>query len=510
MKQFRIQTVVVLILALFMGTAGIEAAWTHDIGAVSLFAELGTSKPTGTNITVSQIEGSYLGNYYPDIYTNEFTGKTFADKTAMATGFSLHATMVGKYFYGRSSSISPNINHVDCYWEEDWRDTGFLAGGAGGAPAVETNRIQNHSWVGNSSSASNYVRRLDYAIDRDGFTCVAGLNNTNDSIPGLLGHTYNGIVVGRTDGSHSVGPTLFDESGRVKPDIVAPFSFTSYATPAVGSCAALLMETADKRALTNASLPQAIKALLMAGATKTEFGTNWNRTASQPLDDHYGAGELNIYNSWHILTNGEQNAGATSLVNHIGWDYEELTAATSRWYFFDVPTNHAPSRFSTILTWHRKIEDGNPGPAFSPTAFVANLDLFLYQAKDFTPTNLVDHSTSQVDNVEHVFQEALPAGSYALKVTSDAEAKYGLAWRKAPAAIPVFTETSYLSNTGFVLKVSTSPNVLYGIQATTNLLDGDSWTNLATQTPATSLWTFVDANASNYLYRYYKAFVEPE
>lgn len=509
MKQLCTRMTMALILALFTGTAKVKAAWTHDIGAVSLFAELGASKPTGTNITVSQIEGSYLGNYYPDIYTNEFSGKTFVDKTAMATGSSLHATMVGKYFYGRSSSISPNINHVDCYWEEDWRDAGFLSGGDGGGPAVETNRIQNHSWIGNSGSDSNYVRRLDYAIDRDGFTCVAGLNNTNDAIPGLLGHTYNGIVVGRTDGSHSAGPTLFDEAGRVKPDIVAPFTFTSYATPAVGSCAALLMETADKHALTSATMPQTIKALLLAGATKTEFGTNWNRTASRPLDEHYGAGEINIYNSWHILTNGEQNASATSLVNHIGWDYSELPAAGTNWYFFDSPDSHAPSRFSVVLTWHRKISDP-PGGGFNPQAFLANLNLYLYEADGFATNDLVDMSTSQVDNVEHIFQGALPPGRYALKVTSDAEAEYGLAWHKAPAAIPEFTETSYHSNTGFVIKVSTSPNVFYGIQATTNLMDGSSWTNLATQIPSTSLWTFVDAKATNLIYRYYKAFVAPD
>jgi len=510
MNRLNMKTMAALMLALFAGNAVRAADWTVYAGWTLLTNELGAAMPDGTNIAVSQIEGEVAANvYFPGTSNAAFAGKIFNDKTGTHIGESYHASTVGSNFYGLTSA-APGIGYIDVYKNSHWLGDGFLWPATGGDPLIETNRIQNHSWVGTSSVASNYIRRLDYAIDRDGFTCAVGLNNLTNPIPELLSYTYNGIVVGRSSGVHSTGPTTNDVAGRVKPDMVAPGSQVSWSVPMVSGCAVLLMDTADEFGWTNGGRPQTIKALLMAGATKTEFGTNWDRTAWRPLDERFGAGELNIYNSWKILTNGEQNASATSVVKHIGWDYNEPAAAETNWYFFDMPTNHAPSRFSTILTWHRKITDGNPGPTFSPNAFVANLDLFLYQAAEFTPTNLLDHSTSQVDNVEHVFQTNLPCGRYALKVTSDSDAKYALAWYKAPAAIPVFNEVSYLSSTGFVLKVGTSPNVLYGIQATTNLLDADSWTNIGSATPATSLWIFVDAKATNYSCRFYKAFVDPE
>ena len=58
----------------------------------------------------------------------------------------------------------------------------------------------------------------------------------------------------------------------------------------------------------------------MAGATKQEFANwtdpatteptpnPWNRTPTQPLDDMFGAGELNVYNSYLIQLGG-QHAG---------------------------------------------------------------------------------------------------------------------------------------------------------------------------------------------------------
>lgn len=510
MDRMNLKTMTVLILVLLAGDSVHSADWTVYAGWTLLTNELGTAMPDGTNIAVSQIEGEVAANvYFPGTNAAAFAGKIFNDKTGTHIGESYHASTVGSNLYG-AAGAAPGIGYIDVYKNSDWLGDGFLWPATGGDPLTETNCIQNHCWVGTSSVASNYIRRLDYAIDRDGFSCVVGLNNVTSPIPELLSYTYNGIVVGRSSGVHSTGPTTNDVAGRVKPDMVAPGSQVSWAVPMVSGCAALLMDTADEYGWTNGSRPQTIKALLMAGATKTEFGTNWDRTVSRPLDERFGAGELNIYNSWHILTNGEQNASETSLVNHIGWDYEELTAATSRWYFFDVPTNHAPSRFSTILTWHRKITDSNPGPTFSPAAFVANLELFFYEAGGFTPTNLVDHSTSQVDNVEHVFQTALPGGRYALKVSADADAKYALAWYKAPAAIPVLDEPAYLSETGFVIKVKTSPYVLYGIRATTNLLDSGSWTNIGSATPSTSVWTFVDAQAASYSCRFYRAFVDPE
>ena len=38
----------------------------------------------------------------------------------------------------------------------------------------------------------------------------------------------------------------------------------------------------------------------------------WDRTLTRPIDDIYGAGEVNILNSYHILAAGEQSTGSAT------------------------------------------------------------------------------------------------------------------------------------------------------------------------------------------------------
>jgi hypothetical protein len=52
-------------------------------------------------------------------------------------------------------------------------------------------------------------------------------------------------VVGRTDGNHPRETVALDSrygAGRTRPDLVAPFGVTSYATPIAASAAGLLLE----------------------------------------------------------------------------------------------------------------------------------------------------------------------------------------------------------------------------------------------------------------------------
>jgi hypothetical protein len=271
-------------------------------------------------------------------------------------------------------------------------------------------------------------------IDRDKAIAVVGANNGSSStLPRLLMHSYNGISVGRTDGNHSAGFTTIDGAGRIKPEIVVPQSATSYATPVVGAAAALLLEQANTSAMTDATNPETVKAILLAGATKSEF-PSWDRTTTRPLDDIYGAGELNVYRSYHILTAGEQPASPSSVVAAQGWDFNATTAG-SNYYFFDVAANTALSELSALLTWHRVITDGDPvSPTiWDPQSSLADLNLKLYSASGFTLGSLLDSSLSTVDNLEHVYfssgTTALRAGRYALEVSAAAAGTdYGLAW----------------------------------------------------------------------------------
>jgi hypothetical protein len=353
-------------------------------------------------------------------------------------------------FYGETVSTAPGVTDVHLWssdWDahNDWLTEGFLRTAAAGEPWVwsqdegkELQKVENHSWVGSFGNAADNIdalRRLDYAIDRDGFFAAVGVDNgSSETLPFLLCQSYNGISVGKTDGEHSHGVTVLDGAGRIKPEIVAPSVTTSRATARISSAAAMLLEHAGE---SEASNPQVIKAILLAGATKDEFGSNWDREPSRPLDEVYGAGELNVYRSYNILDAGEQPSSGSSLVSLQGWDFNRADDE-SRFYFFEVPGGHRLTEMSALLTWYRDVTDGAPGPLFDPRHSLENLNLGLYSARNFVLETELDSSLSSVDNLEHIYfneelgiGDSLGPGRYALEVKASspqADVAYGLAW----------------------------------------------------------------------------------
>jgi hypothetical protein len=413
------------------------AGYKEDIGLTALLIELGAGAPTGAGIAVTQVEFGfpYATNYLADIMHSELLGKTVSAKSGPAAA-SGHATTVGRTFFGTVNGTAPGITQIDAYEVNGWLNNDFLRlGNTTAEPVAETRRIQNHSWVGTFPvplDNEDAVRRLDYAIQRDGFVAVVGLNNWNTNpVPALLAHSYNAISVGLPNGQHSVGGTTFDVAGRIKPEIVSPAAeyAVSYSVGAVSGAAALLLQTADAspalfRARTNSEV---VKAVLLSGATKSQFPT-WSRTPTQPLDPIYGAGQLNIQNSYHLLVAGEHAPSSSVTVSNRGWDFATTTASAAR-YFFDVPAGFTLTNFSTVLTWNRRVTDSAPGSLFTMTVSVANLNLRLYAATGFTLGAQLDSSTSTIQNVEHIYAPTLGAGRYCLEVTSDVSGTdYALAW----------------------------------------------------------------------------------
>jgi Flp pilus assembly protein TadG len=435
-------------LALLIGflTPSAEAQLTAqqkaDIGFTSLQQRLGAAMPTGANLSVRVVEAADgSGNYGPNTADAQLGGKTF-EFLSGTTGTLNHATTVSRYLFG-SQSLAPAIGNTaqgqTAAFSEanNWLDTGFLRPAANQLPLVETRKLVSHSWVSISTGTAveDRLRRADYAVQRDGTIATYALNNgSNTTIPSLMASTYNGIVVGLSDGNHSRGTTAINGNGRVKPDIVVPTNATSWATPTVSSAAGLLVETALVGAFTNGDRPQVVKSLLMAGATKagdTVPGSwNWSNSQTQPLDSIYGAGQLNIENSYDILTAGRFAASGSSLAGDTGWDFGTTSSSAPQRYFFDVA---AGGDLTASLNWQRTMTatDTQPGPgvnyAFSGT--LANLDLQLYSATDFTLGSLVSASLSTVDNTELIWAQGLVPGRYALEVSSNTNSvDYGLAW----------------------------------------------------------------------------------
>ncbi|MCB1121632.1 MAG: S8 family serine peptidase [Verrucomicrobiae bacterium] len=416
------------------------AAWKDEIGYTQLQEVLGEALPDGSGVRVVMVEAnaanapSYL--YLPNGGNSEFDGKTMTDASGLSTGFSSHATGVASIFFGNSTSFTPGIVEISTFLSDDWMDAS-LNTGATAAPSVIPGQVINHSWVSAFSDSSydtyalNVLARFDLAIDRDQVTAVVGLNNgSGNPQPQLLTSGYNSLSVGLTNGNHSRGFSTFAGLGRMKPEIVAPMGTTSNATPVVSSIAALLRQVANSHASPTAIRPEVIKACLMAGATKEEF-PNWSHTEEKPLDAVFGAGEVNVYNSYFIMSAPEQSPD--SLVAEKGWDYGQVsTTNRQQVYFLNVAEGQLLLDLSVMLTWHRDVSVSR----FNNTSSLDNLSLQFYEADNQNLGNVIATSDSPVDNVEHLYlPDPMEPGEYALVVNGPGgesfQSAYGLAWRSS-------------------------------------------------------------------------------
>lgn len=423
-------------LALAGLTLSAQADYKDDIGYTALLNELGANTPNGAGVSVTHAEASSTSTnpttYYYLPTTSAYTGVSFTNASSSAypgaiSAVSGHADMVGQHIYG-DNSMGYGISAVTNYEANHWINGGFLNSQSRfSAPRTESNDVQNHSWVGSSASSQIILSRLDYAIERDDFVSVVGVNNEVNADRELLSAAYNVISVGITNGNHSSTPT----SAVQRPHIVAPVGTTSEATGIVTSAATLLIQQARTSygASSNAEKSETIKAIMLAGATKTEF-QNWLRTDTMPLDSVYGAGELNVYNNYHIMAGGEQTASATpqAVVAATGWDYGTVAASQTVSYYFDLTAN---SDVSIALTWNAKytatLSDYN-----NLQLVLANLNLYFYLVGENNELTLVQQSISGTENLEYIWATGLASGKYLIQVVSaSGSTDYALAWQTA-------------------------------------------------------------------------------
>lgn len=365
---------------------------------------------------------------------------------------SWHAEHVGNNFYGIPGGVATNVARVDNY-EADYFYNSIIDPTVG-TPSNINDSVVNQSFIFNGVTVSQQ-QQIDSAYDNYAVNFntlfVSGAGNGGPVNPPST--CYNGISVGVSDGTSSYGPTL--DNGRSKPDIIAPGSgVTSFSTPYVAGAAAVLMQAALRGdgGNTNAADMRAVKALLLNGAVKP---ADWTNSTSAPLDTRYGAGILNVFNSYKELAFGKHayivSTSVTSGNPHpptgasgtegalSGWDFNSITSTAGsvhflatdgvNHYYFNVTNGVSNAIFvaTATLAWNR--------PASSSSlvqSSINNLGLFLYNAAN---SNLVMVSTSMVDNVQHIFVPRLAPGRYDLQVwkaggsgiVSSSES-YGLAW----------------------------------------------------------------------------------
>jgi hypothetical protein len=376
---------------------------------------------TGSGVIVAQAEALYGGpdNYEvnPDtvgqpvskfIYTGTdgSTSTQFSDSVGQESG---HADSVGDIFYGDTNTsdpegVAPGVSQIYNY-EADY----FVNNIVNNDVAI-TARIVNQSFIavtGDNAEQAEVEEVYDDYAAANNTLFISGVGNGGPVYSPAS--CYNGIGVAAYGGSSSVGPTY---DGRSKPDITAPAGATSFSTPQVSGAAAILLQAAQRGdagagAETDASDARVLKALLLNGAVKPQ---GWTNTPTAPLDPRYGAGIVNVYNSYMNLKAGEDSSsGATSgpvgsintgaILPDEGWDLASITTAgaagtyttESNHYLFDLTAATAPDfQLTCTLTWWRQVNQ---------TA-INNLDLYLFDA---TTGATIALSDSTVDNVQELY-----------------------------------------------------------------------------------------------------------
>ncbi len=470
------------------------AAWAdlkEDVGFTRLQAELGVGTPTGGGVQATQVEAASDGQWMPDAAHVQFTGKAITDKTGGSTGVSGHATSVGVQFYGNSSSLAPGIAAIDAYSASAWLGGKFLMTGVtldnghaiqpmyhinpytlGERVLTSPSRVANHSWVGSCSANGEALRRLDFVIEADEFIHVAAVNN-GTSRRALLSGAFNALTVGRTDGSHPSGTLAVDDlymAGRACPLIVVPLGTTSSTTPVAAAAVALLVQAgrdtdlgndpeqthaADRAGglIVNAERSETIKAALLAGARRitdntstsaqiTDYRADPAHRSANGLDTRFGAGQLDIYNGYHIVAAGEQNSAedapaGNGAIGRFGFDVDPCfggLAGSNRSGTYRFTAGPQERRLYASLVWHLHI-DGGTWDDFVDTAALYNLDLRLYDTSAGGGDRLVAVSEEAGGNSENLWTALVPGRSYRLEVAAAGETAflwdYALAWRMA-------------------------------------------------------------------------------
>lgn len=478
-------TLSALALPLWALSAPTIADYKTDIGYTALQNELGVTLPDGSGVKVTQVEASSPNTdpnilyFAPDPSADSMTGKMFsypglscASPPCTPSVFSGHALGVADRFYGNSLSIATGVNDIHSYEVNQWIGT-LYSTNTGKATSTDR-RIANHSWAGNgdtTAQTSEILRLVDRQVNLNEYIQIAASGSGSP----LLGNAYNVIAIGLTNGSASSSIAVDDTyvDNRATTDLVAPAANLSTATPIVSATAALLVQTGHQQ--TNLSLgsnnisgvgtvyngerSETVKAILMAGAERqtentsgygdiTDYRSTGHET-NNGLDNRYGAGQVNIDNSYQIIEGGEQNSledGGDNLgqIDQSGFDYDDafggaisgtvrnpLQSNSTATYAF---TASADETLSAALVWNLGVTNNS---AMDTTLHHLGLALV-----DVTENNsIVASSNSMFDNTQNIYWEGLVSGhDYQLQVSSLEGAitqDYALAWNRTINATPV-------------------------------------------------------------------------
>lgn len=403
---------------------------------------------------------------------------------------SYHGVYAGQKFYGIPYGSATNVAHVDNF-ESHFFYNDYIASNQVALNDAVVNQSYSFGVLFATDQQQVDSRFDDYAAKFKTLFISAADNGDGVHAPATC---YNGIGVGAYHGFSSIGPTI--DNGRCKPDLCAPDYVTSFSTPQVAGAAAVLLQAAlrgDGGNDTNSAADiRTLKALLLNGAVKP---AGWTNGSATPLDARYGAGIVNVFNSYRQLIGGKQSysvsnlisaggphppAGGTGTVPVLnGWDFNTNTSSsdiTSRdgvnHYYFNATNSPDNYLCTATLVWNRQLSQTN----------INHLALFLYNCAD---SNLVAFSASPVDNVEHLCVPRLAPGRYDLQVWKAGSP--GMVSAAEPYALAfAFTQTALTavrSGGNLWLKWPAYPAGLR-VEAGTDLTTTNGWDTGALPLPA--------------------------
>ncbi len=425
-----------------------QTAVLDGIGVTLLRSE--TTNLNGADIRVAQVEAEMATNppafeVPPGAVGQPVSLFTYISSSGTANTYpnsegaaSSHAQSVAGYFYGLPGGVATNVGHVDNYDANAFISATTLPVFSASLPATNINApVVNQSFVFTTLTPSEQ-QTVDATYDNYAAQYqtlfVSGVGNGGAVLAPAT--SYNGIGVADYGfgGGSSVGPTV--DNGRAKPDITALAGATSFSTPQVSGAAAVLMQAGLRgdggSASASAADIRTVKALLLNGAVKPR---DWASRAPLPLDPRYGAGVLNLFNSYEQLAGQEHgfiasssvssggahpSTGDAGTINSLhGWDFNSISSASAflvnpamdgvNHYYFEVinAANKGTFSVSITLVWNRQQNQ----------SAINNLSLFLF---DTASGRQLATSASLVDNVQHIFLEQLPQGRYDLQVLKSA------------------------------------------------------------------------------------------
>lgn len=416
-----------------------ESALLEDIGYTALADRLGSSLPTGERASIDQTEASTapegeLPVYLADDTLPSFPNTEIVDQSGInSTEFSSHANSVAQRLAGTSNSQLPNLMRIDAYEASHWI-TSVLRPFSVAPPVSGTGRIANHSWRGNAGNSGDnleFLRRLDWLVAEDDYFQAIGAASVSSSL--LFAHAMNGVVVKNTASTTNMATTPLDDvyqAGRPAIHLVVPDTSPSNATGVVASSASLLTQIFNSLALS----PELLKAVLMAGAVReTQNQANGDiqnygaQLTSNGLDFRYGAGQLNVLNSYEILAAGISPAGQGTTDS--GFDFVENFGSLNQTASYPISIAES-GKLHVTLAWN--LDLNTSAFPFDPDPNLYDLNLALYDVTDGGET-LISSSNSPIDNTENLMINLQAFRQYELRVSHQQQSgfswPYAIAWR---------------------------------------------------------------------------------